>query len=225
MRRWLLAVALAAMVLVGSLGALAVASAQDESSSVFSFGGTFLEKLAQRLGIGRDQLVQAMRDAANDTIDEALQQGRITQDQAQRLRDRVAQTEPGFPWGWHKGRWGWHKGHWGLKGVVLQAAAQALNMSTDDLKAELRQGKTLAQVAQEKGISTDDFKSRLLSQVDQQLAQLVQQGRLTQQQADQLKQWVQNNIDAIINAPGFPCPWPWAVPQPTPEAQSTGTRA
>ncbi len=217
MKRWLLAAALAVTVVVASLGALAVASAQDGSGSGFSFSGTFLDKLAQRLGIGRDQLVQAMREAANDTIDEAVQQGRITQEQAQRLRDRVAQNEPGFPWGRHKGRWGAEVAH----GLVLQSAAQVLGMSADELKAELRQGKSLAQVAQEKGIGTDDFKSRLLSQVDQQLAQLVQQGRLTQQQADQLGQSIRDNIDAIVNAQGRPCPRPAGTPQ----TQGTGTRA
>ncbi|HXG42312.1 MAG TPA: hypothetical protein VNL95_06260 [Dehalococcoidia bacterium] len=218
MKRWLLGVALAAAVLFGSLGAMAVASAQDGSGSGgFSFAGTFLDRLAQKLGIGRDQLVQAMRDAANETIDQAVQEGRLTQDQAQRLRDRIAQTEPGFPWGRHGGRWAVKAGH----GVVLQSAAQVLGMSTDDLTAQLRQGKSLAQVAQEHGISTDDFKSRLLSQVDQQLSQLVQQGRLTQQQADQLKQRIHDNIDAIVNAQGRPCP----TPSGTPQTQGTGTTA
>lgn len=220
MKRWFLAVALAVAVVVGSLGALAVASAQDGSGgdAGFSFAGTFLDKLAQRLGISRDDLVQAMRDAANQTVDEAVQQGRITQDQAQRLRDRIAQKEPGFPWGGHRGRWGLKVAH----GVVLQSAAQVLGLSSDDLRAELRQGKSLAQVAQEKGIGVDDFKSRLLSQVDQQLGQLVQQGRLTQQQADQLKQSIHNNIDAIVNAQGKPCPAPSGSQQ---QAEGTGTSA
>jgi polyhydroxyalkanoate synthesis regulator phasin len=203
MRRWYLAALAGAALLLAALGGVAVASAQDEGQSGqgFSFAQIFLDRLAQRLGIGRDELVQAMRDAANGTVDDALQQGRITQEQAQRLRDRIAQTEPGFPWGWGKGRWGVKA----ARGVVLQSAAQVLAMSADDLRAELRQGKSLAQVAQEKGMSVDDFKSRLLSQVDQQLSQLVQQGRLTQQQADQLKQRLHNNIDEIVNAQ---CPRP-----------------
>ncbi len=219
MKRWLIGAALAAAVLLGSLGAMTVASAQDGSGGGgFSFASTFLDRLAQKLGIGRDQLVQAMRDAANETIDQAVQEGRLTQDQAQRLRDRISQAEPGFPWGRHGGRWGVKAAH----GVVLQSAAQVLGMSSDDLTAQLRQGKSLAQIAQEKGISTDDFKSRLLSQVDQQLAQLVQQGRLTQQQADGLKQSIQNNIDAIVNAHGRPCPMPSGSQG---QAQGTGTTA
>jgi len=205
MKRWLLAAALALALAVGSLGALTVASAEEGSGNDgFSFASTFLDKLAARLGIGRDQLVQAMRDAANDTIDEAVQQGRLSQEQAQRLRDRVSQHEPGFPWGRHKGRHGIKAAH----RVVLQAAAQVLALSKDELANQLCQGKSLAQVAQERGMSVDEFKSRLLSQVDQQLGQLVQQGRLTQEQADRLKQSIQNNIDAIVNAQGGRCPRP-----------------
>jgi len=219
-RRWVLALMVALAVVVGSLGALTVASAHDGSDGgVFNFASAFIDNLARRLGIGRDELVGAMRDAANDTIDQALQQGWLTQGQAQRLRDWVAQNEPGFPWGWHKGKAWLAPKVW--RGVLVEAAAQVLGMGTDDLLAQLRQGKSLAQVAQERGMSTDEFKSRLLAQVDQRLAQLVQDGRITQQQADQLRQAIQNRIDAIVNTPGPICPKPWWGPRP----ESLGTSA
>ncbi len=42
--------------------------------------------------------------------------------------------------------------------VFLQSENGLLGMSSDDLTAQLRQGKSLAQIAQEKGISTDDIR-------------------------------------------------------------------
>jgi len=227
MKRWLIGFLAALVVGVGVLGGAMAVSAQEESTSggVFDFASVFWDKLAAKLGIDSDQLKQAARDAANETVDEALQQGWLTEDQAQSLRDRIAQSEPGFPWGKRGWRWGWH---WGMKaggGVLWQAAAQVLGVSVDELKSELGQGKSLAQVAQEKGLSVEGFRSGLLEAVGQQLNQLVEQGRLTQQQADALKQAIENNIDAIINAQG-PCPFHWPKPLPSGnQQQAQATRA
>jgi hypothetical protein len=42
---------------------------------------------------------------------------------------------------------------------MLEPAAQAPGMSTDDLKAQLSQGKSLADVASAQGVSKDDVAS------------------------------------------------------------------
>ena len=42
-------------------------------------------------------------------------------------------------------------------GVELEAAAEVLGMSVDDLRTELQGGKTLAQVAEEKGVAKQDL--------------------------------------------------------------------
>jgi lambda repressor-like predicted transcriptional regulator len=214
MRRWLLIIALVAGLALGTLGGALVATAQDQgNASPFSFAESFLDKLAQRLGIGRDQLEQAMRDAANDTVNEALSRGVITEDQAQRLRQRIQETAPRFPWGpkgWHKGPWG-HK--WGA-GLIVQAAADVLGMTPEDVVAQLREGKSLAQVSQEKGMSLESFRAQLLEKV----------GQLIAQRADQLRQQIEQNIDDIINAQGFP-PCPWQPVKPSGGSQSTATQA
>src|SRR5512141_189906 len=46
-------------------------------------------------------------------------------------------------------------------GPGLDAAAKALGMTTDELKAELHSGKTLEQVAQEKGVDFADVQAAI----------------------------------------------------------------
>jgi hypothetical protein len=47
-----------------------------------------------------------------------------------------------------------HHGH-GMRKAGMDAAAQALGMSTSDLQSALKSGQTLATLAQSKGVSTD----------------------------------------------------------------------
>jgi hypothetical protein len=53
-----------------------------------------------------------------------------------------------------------HRGNDGMD-KAMQAVADKLGISTDDLKAARKDGKTIADLAQEKGVSVDDIKSTL----------------------------------------------------------------
>jgi hypothetical protein len=70
---------------------------------------------------------------------------------------------------------------------ALNAAAQKLGMTAQDLMTELRSGKTLADVAKEKSVSAGDLKTAIVNAVDAQIDQAVTAGKLTQSQADNIK--------------------------------------
>ncbi len=65
----------------------------------------------------------------------------------------------------------------------LQAAADTLNMTVDELLSALDEGKTIQQIAEEQGV---DLQAAWLEQVKSRLAQAVEDGKLTQEQADQI---------------------------------------
>jgi len=73
---------------------------------------------------------------------------------------------------------------------VMNAAAQKLGMTAQELMTELRNGKTLTDVATEKKVSADDLKAAIVTAVDAKLDQAVKDGNLTQAQADQIKSQV-----------------------------------
>ena len=153
---------------------------------------TFLGKVAAKLGIGEDKLTTAVDQAYDETHDEAVAAGSLTQAQADSLKARgydfAPQLGPQFG------------GHGSMGGVrIVDAAATALGMSVDDLTAKLKDGKSLADVATAQGISTDKLTTDLLGQVKTQLDSLVSEGKLTQEQADSSYTQTAGNIDQIVN--------------------------
>ncbi len=87
----------------------------------------------------------------------------------------------------------------GMQGTMHDAIASALGISTDDLSAALRSGKTVAQIAQEKGISLETVAEAAEKAHDEALAAQVQAGRLTQEQADWMDARMEGNLTAMLS--------------------------
>ena len=182
MKRLLMIVAAVAV-----LGVAAVAIGEAATSAQEGNGpiGTLLGKVAAKLGVTESELQTAIDEARTETIDEAVAEGRLTEEQAERLR------EGGFPF--HRGlhRAGRH---------ILDAGAGVLGMEKDDLVAELREGNSLADVAAAQGIGVDDFEAQLLAEVQADIDAKVADGTITQEQADRLSEGLEERIDNIVNA-------------------------
>lgn len=203
--RWILmALAGTALLVVGTLSVSGQpSSAQDAQDTADSFIG----RVAGKLGISEDKLSTAIKDSELEVLDEAVADGSLTQEQADRIRAHIEEyggtlRGPFFGRGFGGPGFGHH--HCRAVGFVVDAAAEVLGMTEDDLKAQLRDDKSLANVADAQGMSLDDFKSGLLKQIKAQLDQKVTDGDLTQERADGLYQKTQDNIDDIVNAKGKP---------------------
>ena len=75
---------------------------------------------------------------------------------------------------------------------MVAVVAKALNMTTDELNAELTSGKTMWLVAQEKGVSAEKFQQIMIDARKTALDQMVADGLLTQAQADAMLARMQN---------------------------------
>src|SRR3954463_12566474 len=86
-------------VLAGAGGAYAATSQSSGSASRPGHAAeqkAFLDDLAGRLHVSRDQLDAAVKGAATDRIDAAVAAGRLTKDEGDRLKQRIAQAN-GLP--------------------------------------------------------------------------------------------------------------------------------
>ncbi|MCL6635506.1 MAG: YckD family protein [Peptococcaceae bacterium] len=172
------------MVVVLVFGALAGIAAADPAGNPAGQGNlyqSFLAKLAANLGLDQGKVEDALKATKQQMLDEAVQQGRLTQEQAARIAERTGDRSawPAF-WGGLKDRMK-HPG-----GRNLDGAAQVLGMTVDELKAELKSGKKMPQILEEKGISAADFAARMLELKKEALAKAVADGKMTQEQADQI---------------------------------------
>ena len=172
----------------GSSASAQTGSGQSQTTSpVDSLRNLFLDKLAAALNIQRPALDSAIQSAGNSTADEALAQGLLTQPQADHLRGHLQNGDFGPFFGGRGGRGG-RLGGPGLPGVreaMLDAAAQTLNITRDQLIAELRSGQTLAQVATAHGSTEQSVITAALAAARTQLDQAVAAGTLTEAQADE----------------------------------------
>ncbi len=75
-----------------------------------------------------------------------------------------------------------------LHDEMIAALAQKLSMTVSDLNAQLAQGQTMAQIAAAKGYTADQFAALMTEARSQALDQAVKDGKITQAQADWMKQ-------------------------------------
>ena len=161
--------------------ALAQAGPADEDSQ--PRGEEFLGRVAAKLGVSVDELKGAISSTELEMLDEAVGQGKVSQERADRLRQRVEEGRllPPLP----RARAAQDRLQAGQR-LVLHAAAEVLEMTPQDLIQELRStGQSLAQLAEEKGISRDELKSGILEDVEKHL--------------DAGLERLRENIDSIID--------------------------
>jgi hypothetical protein len=89
----------------------------------------------------------------------------------------------------------------GLEG--LQVAAEALNMTTDELIDALRSGKTLEQIAEEAGVDLQEVQDALQAERETTMRERIQQalddGTITQEHAD----WLLEGLEkGFLDGPG-----------------------
>ncbi len=93
----------------------------------------------------------------------------------------------------------------GFLGDVLQASSQYLGVSADDLKAQLRAGKSLAEIANATpGKSRDGLIDALTRAANAHLKQAVDAGKLTAEQAEKLRATLGAAIVKIVDHSGRP---------------------
>ena len=199
-RKVLIGVSLAAALVVAlTVGVVAHAQTptpQGQDASFWSF-------LAKRLNTTPEAVQQAMRDAAKDVVAQAVTNGKLTQDQATKADARIDRWQGGVPFGFLAGRAaqaGLDKARAKLSQAGLEAAAQALGMTPQDLKAELDKGQTLRQVAQAKNVDPAKVEKAVSDALKGELDKAVAAGKLTQARADQAKARIDQSVSKLMDA-------------------------
>jgi len=167
----------------GAVAGQALAQAGPDDEDAQPRGEEFLGRVATKLGVSVDQLKEAINSTELDMLDEAVGQGNISQERADRLRQRIEEGRllPSLP----RARAGQVRAQAGQR-LVLHSAAEVLGMTPQDLVRELRStGQTLAELAEEKGVSRDELKSGILEDAEKHL--------------DAGLERLRQNIDSIID--------------------------
>jgi hypothetical protein len=184
----------AALVLLGAGGAAAVAATQSSGGSGRQ---AYVDDVAKRLNVSPGALTAAMKAAGLDRIQAAVAAGRISQSEADGLKQRI-EHGGGVPFFGH--RFGRDRGA-GSHGV----AAQYLGISAATLRSDLESGKSLAQIASSTpGKSVEGLKAAIVSAKKAWLDQAVSRGSITSQQEQERLSKVSSRIEALLQRTGRP---------------------
>ena len=193
----------AVLVGLGAAGAIAASGAWSPSEE----RKAVIEDAARQLGVDPDALSDALKQALENRIDAAVEAGRITEEQADALKERLESSGdvpllggfgPDFGhFGPRFGHFGPHFGHFGHVGS-LEAAAEYLGLTAAELRERLDNA-TLAEIAKDRGKSVDGLTKALVTAGEKRIDEAVAAGRLSKEQAAELKAALPDRVEALVN--------------------------
>jgi hypothetical protein len=204
-KRYIIVSAAVAAAAAGAGGAIAATSGDDGKKAEQSI----LDDAAQRLNVSPDDLRSALSAAEDAQLDQAVKDGKLTQQQADAIKaarkaDGRVLGGPGLGGPHGPGGPGLGFGGRGLgfkfgPGGALDSAASALGLKLSDLTAKLRAGKSIADVAKDQGKSLDDVKKAITDGVTKELDQAVKDKKITDAQRTEILKELDEHLDDLVN--------------------------
>lgn len=173
-------IAASALVAVGAGAAIAATGGDDAKDRE----NAVLSDAANRLDVETDELRNALLEARKAQIDQAVEDGRLTEEQAERIKQHM--DESGLVLGGPGGPGGPH-GHHGPPPFFDEIVAE-LGISEEELHEELRSGKSLRALAREHGKTMADLRAVAKAAIEKQIAADVESGRITEEQAAEMRE-------------------------------------
>ena len=191
--------AVAGLAVAGGGAALAAdqlgGSPQQENQAV-------VNDAAKQLGVTPGALSSALKKALENRVDAAVAAGKLTKAQGDELKQRIESGDlPLFA-----GPGGLRMHHmFGMVGPGLDAAASYLGLSEDQLRTQLENGKTLAEVAKSQNKSVDGLVDAIVADAKQHLDAAVKAGKITKSQEDSILSDMKARTKDFVNgkAPRF----------------------
>jgi hypothetical protein len=195
-------------VLAGASGTYAATRGGDDERDAY------LGDVAKRLGVSRADLSSALRGAFFDRLDAVVAAGRLTQEQADRIKKDVREHgDAPLPFGGpphlERGRGpGFGPPGLGIPGPGLDhrgpvfggfdAAADYLGLTDAQLRRKLENGKSLADVARDENKSVDGLERAIEDGVRKSLDDAVKDKRITGEMRDKILDGLDARIDDLV---------------------------
>ena len=205
LKRKIVVTAVAGVAVVGAGGAIAA----DRLSSPKEDSQAVLDDAAQQLGVQPSELSAALKKALSNRVDEAVEDGRLTEAEGDALKARINSGQfplLGVPHGFGLKHFG--GGPHGFPGPdhLLSTAADYLGLTQAQLRTQLDSGKTLAEIAKDRDKSVDGLVDKLVADKTARIDEAVEDGRLTRAQANEIEADLRKAMRDFVNngKPEFP---------------------
>jgi uncharacterized protein (DUF433 family) len=176
-------------------------------------GGPHFEVLAEALGLAVEELQEALSDGQtvaeiaeaqgvdlDDVVDALVAAAREQAD------ERIAQLEESLPEALESGSFGLGRrmGRGGFRGpgggAHAEVLAETLGLTVEELVEAVSGGQSIAEVAEAQGVDLDTIVDALVAAQSERLQQAVEDGRITQEQADEHIAQMEEHIRQMLES-------------------------
>ncbi len=167
--------------------------------------GKTIQEVAEGKGVSLEELVTELMAPIEERMKAAVADGKLTQAEAD---ERMASIEECLT-AYLKGEDIQCDAHYLSRNLPfmmhrfartplkhLENLAVKLNMTVDDLKAALEEGKTIAEIAESQGITMEDLQAEKEEAMIERINQAVTDGKLTQEEADEIITWIKDRPES-----------------------------
>lgn len=163
-----------------SVGSVSAAEAED--------GSNILERAAEILGLQSDDLEEAFTSARNEAIDSAVEEGRLTEDRAEEMKENEL----------HMFEMKKHGGRNGGSIAMMQSAADYLEMEPEDLRTELEGFESLADFVESLGGDPADLEAYLLQQMDEKMQEIDGEDDIDDERFSEMEEKGKERINQLV---------------------------
>lgn len=138
-----------------------------------------------------------------ETLQQLVDDGTLTAEQADAVTAHLVENRPErgeHGEGHGEGRGGHHGGP-GMfgRGVASEALTDLLGLDAQELREQLRDGATLAEIATDQGVEVQDVIDELVGELQERLDNAVENGRIDQAEADEKLADAEARITDMVN--------------------------
>ncbi len=154
----------------------------------------FINHFTADLGTNQSKMSSAFQQAIAQTLADQVKAGKLTQQQADAIKAKLTGKQPCAIAPALQQRGGGKAATGAYMQQLLAAAASALDVTPDQLKADLQKGMSLSQVAaaHNPAITEAQFRTKLIANLKPLLDQAVTNGKLTSAQEQKILQRLQS---------------------------------
>ncbi|MDE2990363.1 MAG: hypothetical protein OXU21_04760 [Chloroflexota bacterium] len=183
---------------VGILSDLTGVSVEDIRSARES--GDSLADIAEANDVTTDDYVAAVVDAATSAIDDAVADGKLSEDRAAEIKSGLTDKVTGMVTseaGWHGRSRGWAVKLDGKPSPVV-VLSELSGLSVEEIRESRGEGTSLVDIGEANGVTKDDYVAELVNRATAAIDAAVEAGRLSEERAQAMKDGLADRVESIV---------------------------
>ncbi|MCY3784789.1 MAG: hypothetical protein OXG79_13560 [Chloroflexi bacterium] len=162
--------------------------------------GDSLADIAEANDVTTDDYVAAVVDAATTAIDDAVADGKLSEDRAAEIKEGLTDKVTAMVTsdaGWHGRSRGWAV-KLDNKPSPVVVLSELSGVSVEEIREQRVEGTSLADIAEANGLTKDEYVDELVTRATAAIDAAVEAGRLSEERAQTMKDGLADRVESIV---------------------------